>query len=566
MTLPAHAKLHYRARFSLVAKDSTPPDWGAVAKKILFWIVDRVDRNDAFNRGKWYFVGGEWAPPGGQGVRVETKRFVGAGMDTAPDYWTIRFEHPCRDVAHRRWRTDIGLARQANGEIEVSVTNFHWLTPGYIGEEPEAPTPASPVIVLDLVNHPAFNAVLGASRLSSRPLLLNLREGMEFRELLATAERECPIVLVTHDRFTGEALLNAGKLARLLAGNALVYVAADRELDDELEWTIPAEFRCRSGMVRVYLPGLQFDSPRDARRHRFFLARDIQGLGANVVEGLIVEALSRRYAPSAKTFVESFEDIADVEQRAALDSALKLAREGAKDQEFVAFCDGEVKRIQAENKSLAEDRNQATTRADTAENLLKTERYLRQEAERQLRDAQDTARQNEELRALAAERGVPVLSLVQAIETIERMFPDRIVFTAEAKQSAERAGFNELRDEMAEAWRMLWHLATTMHDLCLGSESYAGKLDDVFRQRSGGIDITLTERKLTKADGEARAARRVIFEGKELDITPHLKLGRDPDTCLRVHFAAHRRADGTGVIVIGHCGDHKKTAGTRKRG
>ncbi len=566
MMAPGHAELHYRARFNLCAKQDVPLEWGNVVRLVRFWVGNRVERNDAYTGGKWFFIGGEWSPPGGHGVRVQTQRFVGKGQETAPELWAMRFEHPCRDIPHRTWRTDIGLVRLETGDLEVSITNCHWIRPGFIGAEPASPTPAAPGIVLDLIADDRWEARLGATALASEPRPLAVGEGMTLRKTLEDSSRACPLVFIMGDRHTGHPLLNAHRLAKLLAGTAVICLATAKEIDEELEYTIPKDFRCWPGMVRVYLPGLKFDSPRDARRHRFFLARDITVLGAPVVENLIIEGLARRFVPTTGTSISSIDDVADAERRAHLESALRAAREGAQDKSFVEFCDTEVKRLEADSKAFREQRDEAAERAENADNLLRTERYLRQEAERRMRIAEESTRQGQELVRLTAERGIPVSSLSEAIGLIERMFPNRIVFTPEARQSAEKAGFNDEADLMPDAFRLLWHLATTMHDLCFGTQQYVGKLEDAFRQRSGGIEITMTERKLTKQDKEARAMRRIVFEGQELDCTPHLKLGNDPDTCLRVHFAKAKRTNGNEVIVIGHCGDHLKTAGTRKRG
>jgi hypothetical protein len=66
---------------------------------------------------------------------------------------------------------------------------------------------------------------------------------------------------------------------------------------------------------------------------------------------------------------------------------------------------------------------------------------------------------------------------------------------------------------------------------------------------------------MARDDRKLMALRKRHYEGQELDFSPHAKLqkgGKD----LRVHFYAdHTRK----LIVIGHCGDHLKTAGTARR-
>jgi hypothetical protein len=58
------------------------------------------------------------------------------------------------------------------------------------------------------------------------------------------------------------------------------------------------------------------------------------------------------------------------------------------------------------------------------------------------------------------------------------------------------------------------------------------------------------------------ALRRVRYDGQDVDITPHVKWGNRVPKLLRVHFYVDRQK---GKLVIGHCGDHLDTYGTRRR-
>lgn len=566
MNLPANATLHYRTRFSLRPTTDSPIDWGDVVRKVRFWIGKRVERNDAYNRGSWFYTGGQWAPPGGQGTLVETRRFIGSGTDDAPQFWALCLTHPCGQFPQsRRWQTNIGIAFQDDGSLEFAISNHHWIIPGFIGEEPEPPPSSAPSIVRHLIDDSRHFACLGTTKLSASPHRLDVGDGAALRDELADAHRQCPIVVIRTSRTTERPVLNPVELAKLLAGIALVYDAPARELNEELEWMIPEAYRCTHGMARVYMPGLRLNASHDYRRHRFFLDRNVDSLGQDVIRDLVVEALARRFTASAQHSVGSISDVEQLKRRSEIERVIQQARESVQDTEFVDFCNNEVKRLEADVERLQLEIEEANERADQAKTTIRTEEFLRRNAEQRTASAEAEASRLRDVLKLIADHGLPVESLCEAMEVIETLFPDRVVFTAEARRSAERAEFNSLRRELPQVVRLLWHLATTMHELLYRDGTESGRIVDLFRERSGGFEMAMTEGSMTNRDASASAARRVDFNGETVDITPHLKLGPVQNKWLRVYFGKATNLHGQQILVVGHCGDHLDTAGTRRR-
>ena len=558
---PAHARLHYKGRLRVAARDPASTKWGDLVKDIRWWIGNRVERNPAFTGGKWIFIGGEWASPGGQ-AKVVTRCLSGDGDDVSPQFWALSFSHPCSEHQFRHWQTDVGITRVGEA-YELSIAIRHWVEPGYFGDEPEPPQPSAPRIVHRLIDSDRWRVFLGSTELTLDPLPLREGDGMDLHVLLESAERECPLVLVAREFRTGEHLVDVQRLAKLLAGSALVYASEASGTDNELEWVFPKDFRCWNGMVRVYLPRVRFDRPQDARRHRFFRGDDIWEIGRQRVEDLIVEGLARRFPRARGLIVGSIADVEDRDrhQRFAL---LREQAESGEDAEWKALYDEEIERLERESKGLLDMSDDLHAQVEGLSADLNTAKYLEASARRQ---SEALTRQVEELSGLqrAVESiGLAPSSLLQAIETIEQIFGSRICFTDAAKQSAKAAGFNRARGDMPVAWKILWHMATTLHDMSFGDADAEGHFAEVFRQRTGGLDLTLTEGKQTKRDSKLRGLRLVEFEGQEIDITPHLKHGNDRKTCLRIHYAAVLCPDGRQLIVVGHCGDHLDTAGTRK--
>ena len=141
--------------------------------------------------------------------------------------------------------------------------------------------------------------------------------------------------------------------------------------------------------------------------------------------------------------------------------------------------------------------------------------------------------------------------LVGVIDLIEGLYGDRIVFAPEARRSAETASFEDLRT----AWRVLRLMAVVLPEL------YSGRGVDIereFRARTG-FELALSESRATRRDHQLQRTRRIEVGGKVFEIGAHVKVGVREPRLLRIHYAVH-----CGIILVGHCGDHLETAGTRR--
>ena len=137
---------------------------------------------------------------------------------------------------------------------------------------------------------------------------------------------------------------------------------------------------------------------------------------------------------------------------------------------------------------------------------------------------------------------------------------ERLVFTNEALRSLQKSEFAICDDAASVIWRCLRAMATDLYELLM-EDLPAQQVADTFKNRTK-FDLTWTESKETKRDNRLMAKRRVMYEGLELDITPHVKWGNTPPRLLRVHFCVDRDRKR---LIIGHCGDHLDTYGTRRR-
>jgi hypothetical protein len=143
------------------------------------------------------------------------------------------------------------------------------------------------------------------------------------------------------------------------------------------------------------------------------------------------------------------------------------------------------------------------------------------------------------------------------IELIVRFYPDRIVFTPAAIKSAAVARLNEVSSGVGAAWRVLRAMALTLHDLYMMGDTDMARS---FQDRSG-FELAHGEGRATKQDAELMRARVVEHEGAFIDVGAHVKYGHREPRLLRVHYAF---CIDCARIVVGHCGDHLTTAGTRR--
>jgi hypothetical protein len=147
--------------------------------------------------------------------------------------------------------------------------------------------------------------------------------------------------------------------------------------------------------------------------------------------------------------------------------------------------------------------------------------------------------------------------LPAVLQLIERMYPDRILFCDAARESARTARLNEASGGIGIAWRLLRAMALVLHDIYMEG---AVDIARSFRDQSG-FDLALGEGASTRNDIELMRSRFVEHAGTVVDVGAHTKYGNREPRLLRVHYAfcAHCVR-----IVVGHCGDHLETAGTRR--
>ena len=151
-------------------------------------------------------------------------------------------------------------------------------------------------------------------------------------------------------------------------------------------------------------------------------------------------------------------------------------------------------------------------------------------------------------------RSVDLSSPQGILRTLEALYPDRVAVLPSAYASAGEYAMTDAQG----TWEVALSAAESVWPLAF--EGCGERLADAF-QAETGLELARGEGKKTKADPRHRAARTVEYQGRELDISPHVK-GRGKRG-VRMHFAVDKESC---KVVIGHFGEHMATSGSRRRG
>jgi hypothetical protein len=475
--------------------------------------------------------------------------------------WAVRYEHLDNVVRFRRWTTDISLTQVGTREWRLAVSLNHGLRPNYVGPEPAAPQPSSPRLVIGLLESRHWICRIGNVRLAAHPLTLNVGKGHQFERLLKDPQRLVPLFLVSCDRNSGVPKLDSVTLSRALAGTGVVYVCESPECDDELARFLPYVFRSGNGTVRIYAPGVNFAQEWTATRHRFFTSKEIDELGDEEVIAQIVRALTR--SDAWRGLQASVSSIDDIEGRIRERRLSELRQSGTTSQkerdELLALFETENAALEAEKKKLAQ---MLESERERMERLGESSARMQYELDK-ARAAADHARTAASASQAAVEA---VMALDKWPETVTdvaalavKLSGGRLVMPADAARSLQRSEFADCDEAPSIIWRCLRAMADVLLELVL-TDMPPMQVAEEFRNRTK-FELTWTESKETKRDNRLMAKRRIVYSGSVLDITPHVKWGNVAPRLLRVHFSVdrdHRR------IIIGHCGDHLDTYGTRR--
>lgn len=559
--IPTSAQLHHRCQFDITPSGNPTAGWAEIVKTVRSWLVYKLGTEEQL-LGAWFFAGGIWNGSKSVRVTVATDCEKGDGSSGQPQFWSLRHEHPCGEVPVRQWRIDIGLTSTSD-KFRFSISTSYWIVPGYIGQEPASPVPTAPSVIGSIFRKKQWTCASGTEILYQTPTILRNGDGRVLLERLEAPGRLCPIVLISCSDGDEKPMLDAVTLAKALAGSARVYVAESPAVREEWEYFLPKGFRCQNGMVRIYQPGVRFNSERDAKRHRYFSEEQILELSESAIREMIVRGVARRANVTGYLDVTSLEDI-ETRRREIRLREFKHAADDRSKIEWIELLEQDNRSLHAKVREVSDQLQVAVGRAEDFEDQnidlskeISRLNYLVQDMTQKHASANDSARlAASRIEALKRLHHLPT-TVREVAQMVQSLHPAQIVFTERGLSSTE-----DRSDTVVElAWKCLWTMATTLHALFFDDGTDGVDLERRFKEASG-FDLAMSEGKNTKRDKKFMNLRQDLYDGKTIKIIPHVKVGNKEPRLLRVHFYPdHDRK----IIVVGHCGGHLDNFSTRNQ-
>lgn len=151
-------------------------------------------------------------------------------------------------------------------------------------------------------------------------------------------------------------------------------------------------------------------------------------------------------------------------------------------------------------------------------------------------------------------KAIDLSSPTGILHTLEAFYPDRVEVLPEAVASAERYSMTDPQGT--------WEVALSAADAIwpLAFDGCGARLADAYQELTG-LEMARGESGRTKAAPKLMAMRTVDYQGRKLDVGPHVK-GRGKRG-VRMHFCVDPVSR---KVVIGHFGNHLETAGSRRKG
>ena len=348
--------------------------------------------------------------------------------------------------------------------------------------------------------------------------------------------------------------------------------------------------------MRVFFPGVNLDDEEGSQRHHFYTEHKLSQSNVSVISNDVCGAITRMYRRRSNEAVDlsSVKVQEERSHREALSQRVKALERKTEKSEKPAFdinglhTEQELKEyialLEEDNAKLFETEKAHREYIDLleADSLCGDDPSVHDDEIQNLKAEIDQINGNlrakdyrigelaNEKRLLEQQRdayrcqAVVLQELTEfpsdaigSLRLAEQAFGARLVFLPEAVSSAEdfRSGrasdvFNVLRTMAQDLWPLYFE------------ESEAkGSVEDRYQSKSG-YELSFRESSMTNKDSDLRKKRLRMYNGNEIDVSPHVK-GKcgNRDKRFRVHFYVDR---ANRKLVIGYCGSHMDTAGTRK--
>lgn len=536
-SIPVNASIHYKCALDVHCSDTD--GLTSIRKIIREWGLNKTKSFSNKNSDlTWFFKGDQHQHKVGSFL-FRAAINVGDYSLESPANWAFEIIHPDSSNKNRRWSTEVTLSQEDDSLIRFVTTIKHWMAQGYIGPIPDTPSFSVPNYIQSMIETEDIVCRKGDEKAQSKPKVIKAGEGKSLYERIVSSNRFLPIIVITKSLSTDRYLVSSDNLQSKILGNGNIYLLDSEEAVTELNYFLGDDLKCLSGSLRIYMPMYK---KTDSFRHRYYSESKLLEGGFDSVASEITIGLSR----DARTFrLNEITSISDVISEGRRHKIKELVSSQPKDQsEEVSLLSEEIEVL---GKKLS-DTDELNNIYGAENEELKQENYnLRGKSSQADVLKSENMELKNKLEAFKFLNKLPK-SLSDVVVFFKSSYPSKLFFTDKAIKSTEKY---EHGDEVVnQAWEILWHMATTLHEIIFSYKSC--DIEDIFRNKSG-YKLAMTEGKRTKKDPTFMKLRKVVYLGKEVDITPHVKDGNKPPNIIRVYFYPDKERE---IIVVGHCGGH----------
>ncbi len=478
---------------------------------------------------------------------------VHATNEEEPELYAWVLKNPDETVRGRQWITELGL-KSYGGILELSCvvkTEEH-------STLISTPVMASrPRVIGYVVNNveQADDAEFAAPA-SGVGVKAVGQDSDSYHALLAEIERrdrDSPIVLVSPTR-DGEYLFNVIDLQEKLVGLGQVVQVAREFNSYEMAEVIGQPRSAWNGAANILYPPMQTGLVRT----RLFLWDEIVGWGdtqhartsqilAWVTNNTNVLRLRKHVRPEGVMQLALRRRLQAVRERSDQMNASQLREEVDKTSRLVAEQAEWINALEDGNTALESEVSDIKAKWEEERENLKKQNFVIQALKNNLENAGSGRTSDldaEGLLNLACSPDPP--TPLECVEIIESIYGDKCTVLESAKDSARDMNLFSLGRRLLD---MLRRLVTEYRiKLLEGGDNEARK---VF----GKNEYAAKESESVMANNTMRRQRTFEYEGKQVEMFRHLKIGADENITktIRVHF--HWDAERQ-KIVIGYCGEH----------
>ena len=556
-----NTKVHYRSAFTM-GKSAIASD-ESLFRIVLFqigkWIQTHLSDTpqSKYIFKKWFYCGGKLNSQK-QSTIVEVQVLPFADQSELPRIWVLKFQH--KDSAHpaRIWTAFFAIEFLNESMAEISITVTWHLFPGYVGVEPPLPKFSVPRIVKQLLEYDELAIKVGGQRIEADAKKLEVGQGRDLYQKIISNDRSLPIILINIKDWPD--IIKPGVLQSLLLGSALVYWYNDPSVHQELyyDWGKQAEnFQCIPDSLRIYQLQVNISDANDSKRHRFFSLTDFVNNPETLMSLLVESVLRITGSRLGRGGVQDFDSLDLILQGEKLQQLRQAASSVERSTEESAY----IEALEEESYKFGRQVSELKTELDRyveyqilyeeSQNQLEVLKDQFSDISKNQKHLSELGKAQEELRDLLLKYPE---TLEDALSIISKLNKDRLVVLEDAFDSAKESDF----DDLSSAWELLMAMSTTLYDILFKGDE--GNVEKSFKDRTN-FDLSMKDSKLLKENAKMMALRRKEYDGKTIEIIPHTKCD-SKGKHLRIHFYIDSQRK---LLVIGHCGDHLETPGTKRR-